>query len=259
MNLARSTGKKAVEMASRPDAYSLKLMDKGLLPAGPVIRFQARLDANPAVMGLAINPRYANVLSIGMKSPGVNSADMASAGRVLIRLPTRGGDETIEIDQTDSEILNVLRSCSAGNKASGMEEPTGSIADQGVMTAIPEPLLKMGYDDAGALQRGVVVLSAQDFSTVGSSVETEWLGTILQRRDNGITVGLQLVQPQMWYYAIVHHSCGSPSDYRWQKFWDAEPDATEGTMATGSAAAIRAKEESADDLGVAIFNRLCRS
>lgn len=114
--------RRGVEMTSMPDANSLKMMGRRALPTGPFIRFQARMDDEPAKRGFAAGPDYANVLVVDSETAGVNSADLAVAERLLIRLPTRGGEETIEVDQNDDSILAVLRACNGGREPPGTGE-----------------------------------------------------------------------------------------------------------------------------------------
>jgi len=246
-----------VPMTSQPDALALRLMSQNLLPVGPVIRFLARVDQESAKTGTVFNPKYSNALSIGAKTTGMNSTQMAAAQRLLVRLPLRGGDKTIEIDQSDSNVASVLQECHFRQEPPGTEEFNGPQGDEDRTAPIPQELLDMGYAKPGILQTGVVVLSRQDFSTVGSTVQTEWLGKVLSRDGDGITVGLQLVQPQMWYYAVLHHSCKRPTDYRWLKFWIASPDRGEGELSLNGDAARRANEESLQELPSNAYEQLC--
>lgn len=255
--------RKGVEMTSRPDAFSMQMMAKGLLPAGPFIRYEARVDDYPAKRGFVVNPAYSNMLAIGPKAGGINSEDMAPASRLLIRLTTRIGEETIEISQTDAAVNKVLQACGfQQDPATWMNREDAALYEEVPTThaAVPAELLGMGYGpEADVLKPGNVVLETQEFSTAGSSATTEWLGKVLSRSDQGISVGLQLVQPQMWYYALVHHGCRNPTDLRWEKFWAVDADRSEGEMAVGDAAAKRARQESIEKLGPQIFKKLCTS
>lgn len=248
-----------VSMLGEPDLAIAVLAKNGLAGMGPVIKYAARADDQPAKTGYVLNPKYPHVFTISAGLTGVKASDLGNATIIHVRLPLQTGDETIEIDQTDPAVSRVLTECGFGQTTLANESAKDADLFAEVPTtraAISPALIDMGYE-SDSLKPGNVVLDTFDFSTVGSSVQVEWLGKILSRNDQGISVGLKLAQPQMWYYAVVHHGCKSSTDFRWEKFWNADPDAVEGEVAIGAGAAKRAKQESADDIGPLIYAALC--
>jgi hypothetical protein len=89
-----------VSMTSAPDATALITMQSGLAPllnggsclTTSMIRFEACIDDAKAQSGYLFDPRYSNRVMIGTRTIGVKSTELASADRLLFRLPTRGGD-----------------------------------------------------------------------------------------------------------------------------------------------------------------------
>ncbi|WP_208646158.1 hypothetical protein, partial [Sphingobium indicum] len=93
-------------------AATLRRWDREL--SDPAIRFQVRVDQQEAAEGYVTNPRYTNELMIGSDTPGITSSDMAKATKLVVRLLPNGGEETLEIDQTDSNVRSVMEACGIG-------------------------------------------------------------------------------------------------------------------------------------------------
>lgn len=118
-----------VPMTSAPDATAMVMMKSGLAPfltgGSPLItsmiRFQVRADDAKARTGYIFDPKIDHRIVIGPRTLGVKSVDLAAAARLLIRLPTQGGDETVVIDQHEANLASVIQSCSAGQST-----PNGS-------------------------------------------------------------------------------------------------------------------------------------
>lgn len=138
---------KGVEMTSPPDATALIMMKNGVAPlingGSPLItsmiRFAVRADDGTAQVGTVYNPRYANRLIISTRTIGMKPSDLAGALHLLIRLPTKGGEETIDIDQTDSNVASVLQACNGGNPPAGTDEFNGPQTDQLQAGDAPSP------------------------------------------------------------------------------------------------------------------------
>src|SRR3546814_20751616 len=51
---------------------------------------------------------------IGSDTPGITSSDMAKATKLVVRLLPNDGEETLEIDQTDSNVRSGMDECGIG-------------------------------------------------------------------------------------------------------------------------------------------------
>jgi hypothetical protein len=97
------------------------------------IRFQVRIDQQDAVEGYVANPRFTNELLIGAEASGVTVSDMAKATKLVVRLLPNGGEETLEIDQTDPNVRSVMDACGTGVEPAESADAAGS--DDAVLSA----------------------------------------------------------------------------------------------------------------------------
>ena len=112
-------------------AATLRRWDRELSDAA--IRFQVRIDRQDAVEGYVPNPRFTNELLIGAEASGVTASDMAKAAKLAIRLLPNGGEETLEIDQTDPNVRSVMEACGIGAESAENADAAGP--DAAVLSA----------------------------------------------------------------------------------------------------------------------------
>jgi hypothetical protein len=223
----------------------------GLMLVQSVINYAVRIDGQPSQNGNAINPSRDNQLLLSGTSKPLSSTELAKGTVLHVRLPVEGGSEVVEIDQSAKGIAEVIQDCAGRGAAPDAGEASTDDAP------IPQALRDMGYTEDGTIKPGNVVLDQFEFETVGSSAQSEWIGKVLSRSTGGISIGLLLYQPQISNYAVLRHTCKSPADYHWEKFWVASPDSATGTLSANEAAAQRAKEEQLDELANDIFRQFC--
>lgn len=139
------SGNSGVAMTSPPDTTAMVMMKNGLAPlltgGSPLItsmiRFQVRADEAKARTGYIFDPKFENTIVIGPRTLGVKSVDLASAATLLVRLPTHGGSETIEVDQRDPNLASVIQACLVDQDAS-----SGSPAAELANSTVPQPSLE---------------------------------------------------------------------------------------------------------------------
>ena len=67
---------------------------------GRLISFSYRLDKQPAQRGYTFKPRFSNELSL-FPLPSAETGDVLAAKKVLVAVQVDGGDDLIEVDQTE--------------------------------------------------------------------------------------------------------------------------------------------------------------